>query len=470
MSRRLELALLVTADLVAFTLATGLFYMARFEWGWLGPVQARPALVAPAIGVLSLYWLWVFVFFGQYQPRFAQSRFDELVSLAKVVTIGLLILFFLLFVDDPNIGSARRSIAFYWVAVFGTSAGLRLTVRSYQRWRLVRGLDAHRALIVGTPERAEVLYREVGHYPAQGLQIVGFVPVGDEGEGESDEGPVLVHALPRVGRLEEIAELVERYQIQDILVALEATDQTHLLQVVERCDGLPVSLKILPDFYDVISGFARTNEIYGLPFIDLLPAPMPVWEQYVKRLIDVVVSACILLGGLPLWVLIALLIRLDSRGPVIFRQERVGRNGRIFVMYKFRTMRQDAERDTGPVWASERDPRLTRIGGWLRRTRLDEIPQFWNVLKGDMSLVGPRPERPYFVERLSREIPLYRRRLRVKPGITGWAQVRWKYDSSIEDVRQKVKYDLFYIANMSLRMDLKIMLRTLYVMFAAKGR
>ncbi len=468
MSRRLEIGLLLVADLVAFALATWLFYMARFQWGWLGPVQNRPEWVGPAIAVLSLYWLLLFVFFGQYQPRFAQSRFDELVNLAKVITIGLLVLFFLLFVDDPNIGSARKSIPFYWVSVFGTVAGFRFLVRSYQRWRLVRGLDAHRALIVGTPECAEMLYREVEQYPAQGLKIVGFVPVGEEPEGS--EGPVLVGTLPVVGRLQEITRLVERYQIQDVLVALEATDRERLLEVIERCDGLPVSLKVLPDFYDIISGFARTNEIYGLPFIDLMPAPMPVWEQYIKRLIDVGVSFLILVGGLPLWVLIAVLIRLDSPGPAIFRQERVGRGGRLFIMYKFRTMRQDAERETGPVWAAEDDPRLTRIGRWLRKTRLDEIPQFWNVLKGDMSLVGPRPERPYFVEKLSQEIPLYRRRLRVKPGITGWAQVRWRYDSSIEDVRQKVKYDLFYIANMSLRMDLKIMLRTIYVMLTARGR
>jgi lipopolysaccharide/colanic/teichoic acid biosynthesis glycosyltransferase len=173
---------------------------------------------------------------------------------------------------------------------------------------------------------------------------------------------------------------------------------------------------------------------------------------------------------MPLWLLIALAIRLTSPGPSIYRQQRVGLHGRVFTMYKFRTMRQDAEAGTGPVWAREDDPRYTPIGRWLRKARLDEVPQLLNVLKGEMSLVGPRPERPYFVEQLAGEIPLYSRRSRVKPGITGWAQVIWRYDASLADVKQKVKYDLFYIANMSLRMDFKILFMTIKTALLGKGR
>jgi exopolysaccharide biosynthesis polyprenyl glycosylphosphotransferase len=178
----------------------------------------------------------------------------------------------------------------------------------------------------------------------------------------------------------------------------------------------------------------------------------------------------VLVAGLPLWILIAILIKIDSRGPVIYKQERVGKDGKIFTLYKFRSMYENAEALTGPTWATKNDPRVTRFGKILRKLHLDEIPQFVNVLKGDMSLIGPRPERPVFVEKLSKEIPLYRRRLKVKPGITGWAQVKYKYDESIEDVKKKLQYDLFYIENMSLRMDLKIIAYTILHILSGRGQ
>jgi len=185
---------------------------------------------------------------------------------------------------------------------------------------------------------------------------------------------------------------------------------------------------------------------------------------------DLVIASTVLIVMLPLMIIISVAIKWNSSGPVIYTQKRVGKNGKLFTMYKFRTMHNDAEAETGPTWASENDPRVTAVGALLRKTRLDEIPQFYNVLKGEMSLVGPRPERPYFVEQFKNDIPLYSRRLRVRPGITGWAQVKWKYDSSLDDVKEKTKYDLFYVENMSLRMDFKILINTLFSMVRAKGQ
>jgi exopolysaccharide biosynthesis polyprenyl glycosylphosphotransferase len=196
---------------------------------------------------------------------------------------------------------------------------------------------------------------------------------------------------------------------------------------------------------------------------------MPAWEAQIKRIMDVVVSLGVLVIGCPLWCAIAALIRLTSKGPAIYNQERIGQNGKPFVMRKFRSMYQDAEQRTGPTWATKKDPRVTPVGRFLRTTRLDEIPQFTNVLLGDMSLVGPRPERAFFIEQLSKEIPWYVRRIKMKPGITGWAQVKHKYDSSIDDVRQKVMYDLYYFENMSILLDLKIILHTVLVVFTGKG-
>ncbi len=234
-------------------------------------------------------------------------------------------------------------------------------------------------------------------------------------------------------------------------------------------NGEAVGIKISPDMYDIISGQARTNQIYGLPLIEILPEFMPAWERSVKRLIDILVSIGILGGLLPFWLLFGIIIKIDSRGKTLYRQERVGKDGRQFNIFKFRSMSSDAESETGPVWATEDDPRVTRVGKFLRATRIDEVPQFINVLMGDMSLVGPRPERQFFVDQLKKEMPLYTRRLRIRPGITGWAQIKHKYDESLDDVKRKLRYDLFYIENMSLRMDFKIILSTIKVILSGKG-
>jgi exopolysaccharide biosynthesis polyprenyl glycosylphosphotransferase len=230
-----------------------------------------------------------------------------------------------------------------------------------------------------------------------------------------------------------------------------------------------VGLKIMPDLYDIISGQARTNQIYGFPLIEITPQLMPPWEESTKRLIDVAVSALVLGAGLPFWIVTAIVIKLDSPGPVLYRQERVGKDGIPFNIIKFRSMAKDAERE-GPRWSGREDPRITRFGRIIRQLHIDEIPQMFNVLRGDMSLIGPRPERPVFVQKLSKEIPLYQRRLKVRPGITGWAQVKQKYDETIDDVKKKVQYDLFYIENMSLRMDFKIILNTAYHVLMGRGR
>ena len=249
----------------------------------------------------------------------------------------------------------------------------------------------------------------------------------------------------------------------------DSSEHDRLLYVIGACNSHTVGLKIIPDLYDIISGQARTNQIYGFPLIEIMPELMQPWEHAVKRGIDIVVSFIILFFGLPLWLLVIVAIKLESKGSVFYIQERVGKDEKLFHIVKFRSMNVDAESASGPVWAYKKDPRITRVGRLLRRSRIDEIPQLINVLDGDMSLVGPRPERPFFVEQLSKEIPLYKRRLKVRPGITGWAQVKHKYDENIDDVRKKVQYDLSYIENMSLRMDLKILLSTISVVLLRKG-
>src|SRR5690606_31780726 len=251
--------------------------------------------------------------------------------------------------------------------------------------------------------------------------------------------------------------LIDEHEVKDVIIAVRKSDSVQpgsdddmIINIIGICDTKNIQLKIVPDLYEILSGQARTSQIYGIPLIDVMPQLMPEWEKKIKRLLDIIASFIILVISLPITILTAIAIKLESKGPVFFIQERCGMNGEIFKMIKFRSMYADAEKHTGPIWSQKDDPRITKVGRFIRKVRIDEIPQFINVLKGEMSIVGPRPEREFFVEKLSHEIPYYKRRLKVRPGITGWAQVKHKYDETIEDVKIKLRYDLFYIENMSL--------------------
>ena len=453
-------------------------------------------------GVLAAGWILLFAFAGLYADRYARGRFDELVTLLKVVTVGTLALFFGYYLDRLSPESVRQAVGFYGASVFVLAGTGRLVVRGVQKALVMRGYGRHRAVVVGWSDRVETLYHDLATYPAAGIELVGAVrlthekvsvegePIatialadGDGGLGEAHDIRVLPSgdALP-AGAVEltlggapshgiaELPGLIDRLAVQDVLIALGSEDTETLDQVLRVCDGKAVSLKLVPDFYAAVGGMARTEHIYGLPLIEVFPEPIAAWEKRTKRIADVVVSALVLLVGAPLWLGLAGAVRLTSPGPAIYRQTRTGRGGRPFTIHKYRTMVDGAERETGPVWATSRDPRVTPLGRWLRKTRLDEFPQLWNVLRGEMSLVGPRPERPHFVEQLVDEIPLYSRRHRVQPGITGLAQVKHGYDADLDDVRQKLKYDLFYIENLSLQMDAKILLQTIRTTLLGKGQ
>lgn len=471
MSRKIEFIVLIITDIVAVVASCILFLRIRFpdDFSVSGFEGAEGQMIYPlyaALG-LALFWIIMLLFAGMYRERHAASRIDEIVSLAKVITVGVLILVFSIFIETLETGGSLSTFTVYWASVLGVVTSGRIFVRSIQKALILRGYGMHRALVVGWREQVERLYQDVAKYPAAGLQIVGAVRLGQQGDetfnGNEAEGGEIVHAI------EHLPEMIDNLQIRDVLIALGSQDHKELAEVLQLCDGKNVSLKIVPDFYSVIGGMARTEHIYGLPLIEVLSTPMPAWEEYTKRLIDLGVALIILVVGMPLWIGLTVAVKMTSEGGAIYKQRRVGKKGRIFTMYKFRTMQVDAEAKTGPVWASKDDTRYTSVGRWMRRTRLDEIPQLWNVMRGDMSLVGPRPERPYFVEKLIGKVPLYNRRHRVKPGITGWAQVMWHYDRSLEDVQQKVKFDLYYTENMSLRMDLKILFRTLRAVVSGGG-
>lgn len=470
MKKFANIAIVMSGDFVAFFSALMLFGYWRMRWDDMAPSGIE--WVFPSI-VLSIAWILIFVFFGLYRNLYMISRFDEVLRVGKIVLVGVLFLFFLLFVDqigwDANrlarIDNNRKIMLVYGLLTFGTVSLNRLIIRSVQKYRVLKGLGLHKAIVIGTGDRALSVVEDIHRNRTTGLQVEGYL--------RPDLAPDDTEVVDRaqiLGNIGDLSGILKSHGIRDVIVALESGQNQQLIQVIEAIDMPDVSVKILPDFYQMIIGLNRTNQIFGLPLIEVMPDPMPSWEKVTKRLFDIVFSLAILVLTAPIMIVVALLVRMTSKGPAIFAQERVGRFGKPYVMYKFRTMVADAEKSTGPVWAKENDPRITPLGRWLRKTRIDELPQLFNVLKGEMSFVGPRPERAHFVEQFKRQIPLYTRRLNVRPGITGWAQVKWKYDASLEDVKEKTKYDLFYVENMSLRMDFKILFNTIMTVITGKGQ
>jgi lipopolysaccharide/colanic/teichoic acid biosynthesis glycosyltransferase len=489
-TRRVELLALLVGDALGLGAAAALFEAACARYGWMVSAATDPI---STVALFVLGWLFLFAFSGLYGERYAGGRFDEIVTLAKVTAFGVLALFFSYYLGRLAPESVRPALVVYAAGIIGGVGGLRLMIRGVQKALILRGHGLHRAVVVGWSDRVETLYHDLAKYPAAGIELVGAVrlrhtqPVlvgtlahsrlADEASetlAEGDALPIGTLELTASGAPEtaiaELPGLIDRLGVRDVLIALGTDDHLYLDEVLRVCDGRPVSLKLVPDFYTAVGGMARTEHIYGLPLIEVLPEPIPAWEKRTKRILDACTAAAVLIAGLPLWLIIGALVRATSPGGAIYRQVRVGQGGRPFTMFKFRTMVDGAERETGPVWAGKGDARITPLGRSLRRLRLDEVPQLWNVLVGEMSLVGPRPERPHFVEMLTQEIPLYSRRHRVQPGITGLAQVKWRYDADLEDVRQKLKYDLFYIENMSLRTDAKILLQTVRTALMAKGQ
>ena len=414
--------------------------------------------------VTQFVWTGFFYANGRYRADPTISRFREIQSLLRITltSVVVVILFNEIFPGILAVESAR--ILTYWFYLVACLCIGRMVIRVIQKALMARGYGKKNTIIIGIDSRAHDIAEHLAA-ESTGHNLIGFVKPGGN-DASKPNGPT---DLPVLGSLNEIRPIIEDHHVNEVVIALEKPDHSKLLDILTRSNGAPVSLRIIPDMYEVISGLAKTEELYGLPLVNINPEILTIQQRFVKRLTDLAVSLFVIVPLFPVWLIVSLAIKIESRGPVLYRQERVGQNGKVFMINKFRSMVQEAETMTGPIWAKQEDPRITNVGQFLRRFRLDEVPQFINVLIGDMSVVGPRPERPYFVQKLMEEFPYYYRRHRIRTGITGWAQIKHSYDSSLADVRQKLKYDFFYIENTSFSLDLLIMLRTVLVMISGKG-
>ena len=483
MRRWIELLLLIVSDAVAAVLAFGMAVLAKYYVTpgelslWVAVAESGGAFiieVLQAFLLLSIPWVGILAYAGLYGEWSTRSRVDELVWLVKVVFFCAVLLFLLTFSLDDPLPVSRVALLSFGVSLVVFSGIGRMCIRGLQRYLFSKGHNLKNALLVGTGKRAHDLSRTLIRFPRLGYRLVGFAAANGDDPGEQGEGPAPSEPSegkpPVLGHLNDLPELVEKHDVRSVIFADSSLSHEDVLTVVAQCPARGVAFNVVPDIYDVIVGRSSgLGQLYGVPMMPLFPDTMPVWERRTKRLLDIFVALTGIIVGLPLWLFVIALIWLEDHGPIIYSQERTGREGRNFKVHKFRSMVPDAESRSGPVWASQNDDRITRVGHVIRKVRIDEVPQLWNVLKGEMSMVGPRPERPFFVKKLADEIPLYRLRLHVKPGVTGWAQTKQAYDSSVDDVREKLKYDLYYIENMSLRFDILILLRTVWVVLAGKG-
>jgi len=462
---RLLVTLYLASDALIAVSAFVLAYALRFHTGLIPITKGIPPLrqyinVLPFIAVVVPLG---FHLQGLYRLRRGRSRVDDFfgvfVGSILAVVFGIVST---LYTQTYFAGASAKDAGAFevsqavWAIFLVINVALTYASREVvrevfeRRWRA--GIGLKRILIAGSGELGRLVADKILEHRELGYQIVGFV---DDRSGDH----LGYRGLPLLGTVDDAPEIAAREGVDHLYVALPPEQHVTMLQLIESTSREFVDVKVVPDLLQVIALRARLEDLDGVPVININDVPLQGFNAIVKRIIDIVISAVALLVlSLPL-ALVALLVRLTSRGPVFYYQERMGLDGKRITIVKFRSMFDDAESGTGPVWARQNDPRVTPFGRFLRRSNLDEMPQLWNVLRGDMSIVGPRPERPHFVEQFKHRIPQYMLRHKVKAGLTGWAQVHgWRGNTSIE---KRIEYDLYYIENWSVRLDLKIMWLTL---------
>lgn len=476
---KLELLLHLVFDYLALLICFALAFWVQFHSGWIPDKFAPTKMISEytrAGFFLNLGWCALFAATGLYRSWLLLSRTLQVLHVLRAVCIGVVAILLGLFgsefigrlvsgaplFGDYVYGSRFKWILLYGVGVFFSVASFRMLVAAFLRAMLRKGRGANKLLVLGATSAGEKVARAFAKAPERGQKVVGFL---------DEHYQVMPHefaGFPVLGKYSDLACIVKKRKISGIVISHDSSSLQEITRVLAWACDLPLHIYVIPGLYNVISGHYRTNLVHGFELQELFAYNMPPWQVRVKRMLDIVVAATLLVCTLPVTLLTALAVKLDSKGPVFYSQERIGLYGKRFMVHKFRTMFTDAEKN-GAQWATKNDPRITRVGRFLRKTRIDELPQLLCVLKGDMSMVGPRPERAVFIEKLREQIPFYIGRLKMKPGLTGWAQVRYHYDTSLEDVQRKLEYDMYYYENMSLLLDLQILFRTVYVVLTGKG-
>jgi exopolysaccharide biosynthesis polyprenyl glycosylphosphotransferase len=443
-------SILLAADMLVLECAFLCVYWVRFLSGWFPVPKGVPDLdvyLLGSVGVLLLFVVLLYAY-GMYDLRRRPGLLDDITGLARcVATATLLIAAAAFFYRGYSF--SRTFVLGFAAASYVFLLGGRVFARYLHLLGRSLGVGVQRVVVVGRGSMQRDVLRALRSRPGLGYEVVGEVLRPGDAPGD----------VPVLGDVAGLADVVERQRIDLVIVTLPLAQAEELLPVLDVLADSQTHVYIVPDLHEMLASNLRVLHVQGLPFMELRQVALTGIHRVFKRAFDLIVASAMLLVCSPLMLLVALAVRLSSPGPVLFRQPRVGRDGGVFQMLKFRTMRPDAERDSGPVFATQNDPRRTRIGRWLRATSIDELPQLWNVLRGDMSLVGPRPERPVFVQEFRSSIPRYFERHKVRAGITGWAQVNGLRGDT--PLAERTRYDIFYVENWSLAFDVKILIMTL---------
>lgn len=451
------------ADIISISISYFIQFFIRFESGWFETTIQYGffEFVAPLIALL-IYWIILFWLTGLYKNWYIRSPFDEIFTILKTSVIGTLIIFFFVFLDSSK--SPRLLFLIFFVVLSLSVCTGRFFARRIQIKLRIKGIVSVPAIIIGSYNKVIDLHNRILKSKSWGYKTIGVIFL----ENNVIENNPLSELTK--GSIDNLEKIIDNLKPEEVLISAEKTAQKLLMYIVTMCDTKGVTVKIIPDIYDIFTGQVKSLALYGIPLIEISPQLIAPWQKLCKRVIDFLFSILVLVLGFPIWLVIGIIVKLDSKGPVLYKQERVGKNGKLFTIYKFRSMVQNAEKD-GPQWAKVGDSRVTRIGYFLRKSHLDEVPQFFNILIGEMSIVGPRPERPIFVEKFSKLVPYYKRRLKAAPGLTGWNQVRYgAYEETLEEIENRLKDDFYYIENFSLKLDLEIIFRTIFLVIKGHGQ
>jgi Undecaprenyl-phosphate glucose phosphotransferase len=456
---QLFISLAFISDLIVISLSWILAYLIRFEFriGVVTEGEVSFSEYMTLLPVIILFSAIILRYFGLYLPKRGSSFIYEFLNIFKTSTITVLLLIVITFFYRTY-SYSRAVMIFFWITTIFALFISRGLTRQLLRWLRKKGFNLRHVLIIGANELGKKVLEKIKENPWTGFKVVGFIR--ESSPEDSVFYPEYIDNVKVLGGIESINKEIRDAGVDQVFIALPLEAHRDLEKVLRSLEEEVVDIRVIPDFFQFMTLNSGIEDLDGLPVINLSESPLYGWNRVIKRLADITFSLFILLIFSPVMLVISVLIKLTSEGPVFYKQKRLGLGGEVFDMLKFRSMKVDAEKDTGPVWASKDDERVTGIGKLLRRYSFDEIPQFINVLKGDMSIVGPRPERPVFIEGFKKKVPKYMLRHKMKAGITGWAQVNgWRGNTSLE---KRLDHDLFYIENWSLAFDMKIMWLTFW--------